>query len=114
MPQRSPRLPQRRLVPVSDNLHAWLAPSRGISGAVMPPAITYRRKFLRALKAAGIESWLANALRHSFASYRLADTQDAAKTALELGHTESRTLFRPYRELVTPEAAKAYCNLFAA
>ena len=83
-------------------------------GAVMPPAITYRRKFLRALKAAGIESWPANALRHSFASYRLADTQDAAKTALELGHTESRTLFRHYRELVTPEAAKAYCNLFAA
>ncbi len=103
---------QRRLVPISDNLLKWLAPSRAISGPVMPPAITYRRKFLKALKAAGIESWPANALRHSFASYRLADTQDAAKVALELGHTESRTLFQHYRELVRVEQAKAFWQIF--
>jgi integrase len=103
---------QRRLVSIPENLHAWLAPCRAISGSVMPPAITYRRKFLKALKVAGIESWPANALRHSFASYHLAEHQDAAKTALQLGHAESRTLFAHYRELVKPEEAKAFWQIF--
>jgi integrase len=98
---------QRRLVTISENLASWLAPLRKIAGRVRPPSITYRRKFSVALKAAEIEQWPHNALRHSFASYHLAQHQDAAKTALELGHTESATLFRHYRELVTPEAAKA-------
>ena len=102
---------QRRLVTISDNLHAWLAPFRAISGSVMPPAITYRRKFQRALQAAGIESWKPNALRHSFASYHLAAHQDAARTALELGHIESRTLFQHYRELIRPEDAQAFWRI---
>ena len=98
---------QRRLVTISANLAIWLAPHRKIAGPVRPPSITYRRKFSVALEAAKIEQWPHNALRHSFASYNLAQHQDAAKTALEMGHTESATLFRHYRELVTPEAAKA-------
>ena len=56
--------------------------------------------------------WPNNALRHSFASYHLAAHQDAAKTALQLGHIESRTLFAHYRELVKPEDAKAFWKIF--
>ena len=56
--------------------------------------------------------WPNNALRHSFASYHLADTQDAAKTALQLGHAESRTLFAHYRELVRPKDTKAFWKIF--
>jgi hypothetical protein len=48
--------------------------------------------------------WRQNALRHSFASYRLAAIQDAAKVALEMGNSPAM-LFKHYRELVTPEAA---------
>ena len=39
-------------------------------------------------------------------------SQDAAKTALQLGHTESRTLFAHYRELVRPEDAQAFWRIF--
>ncbi len=105
---------QRRLVTISDNLHAWLALSPTISGPVRLPPSAYRRRFAKALKTAGFESWPHNALRHSFASYHLAYHQDAAKTALELGHTESRTLFRHYRELVRSEDAKAFWQIFPA
>ena len=105
---------QRRLVTVVPNLKAWLAPRRRESGLVCPPINVYRRLFGGALKGAGITSWPANALRHSFASYHLAHTQDAAKTALELGHTESRTLFQHYRELVHFEDAKVYWKIFPA
>ena len=57
-------------------------------------------------KKAGV-GWRQNALRHSFASYRLAEIQDAAKVALEMGNTPDK-LFRHYRELVTPDAAKEW------
>jgi integrase len=105
---------QRRLVKIPENLHAWLAPFALASGPVAPLASTYQWHFRKAACAAGITRWPHNGLRHSFASYFLADTQDAGKTALQLGHTESRTLFAHYRELVKPEDAKAYWKIFPA
>jgi len=64
-------------------------------------------------KAAGVKRAPApdNGLRHSFASYRLAATNDAAKTALELGHPNTKLLFSTYRELVTPEDAVEYWSI---
>jgi integrase len=105
---------QRRLVTIPENLHAWLAPFAQESEPVSPSASTYQWKFMHAWRAAGIEHWPHNGLRHSFASYHLAQHQDAAKTALQLGHTESRTLFAHYRELVKPEDAKAFWKIFPA
>ena len=46
----------------------------------------------------------------SFVSYRLAETQDAGKTALESGHDQT-ILFAHYRELVKPQAAKLYWSI---
>jgi integrase len=102
---------QRRLVTISPNLKAWLAPLCRERGPVFPPANIYRNLFGQALKRSGIKRWPANGLRHSFASYHLAHYQDAAKTALQLGHTESVTLFRHYRELVRPEDAEAFWGI---
>jgi hypothetical protein len=50
-------------------------------------------------------------LRHSFASYHLAHFRDAAKLALELGHTDQVLIFRHYRELVKPDEAAKYWNI---
>jgi integrase len=102
---------QRRLVSITENLAQWLAPHRRLAGPVRSSSNSYRRQFATALRTANIEHWPHNALRHSFASYHLAYHQDAAKTALELGHTESATLFRHYRELVRPEDAKAFWDI---
>ena len=102
---------RRRLVEIPENLSAWLAPYYRKNGPVRPPFITYRRQFAKALTASGIKEWPDNALRHSFASYHLAADQNAAATALQLGHTESRTLFEHYRELVRAEDAQAYWQI---
>lgn len=48
--------------------------------------------------------WKPNALRHRYASYRLADIKDAARVALEMGNSPTM-LFRNYRELVTEKQA---------
>ena len=51
--------------------------------------------------------WKHNALRHSFISYRVADIQNVAQVALEAGNSPGM-IFKHYRELVRPEAAKAW------
>ena len=102
---------RRRLVGISANLRAWLVPYRQLANSVRPTQTPYCRRFAEAVKAAGIESWPNNALRHSFASYHLAFHQNAAATALQLGHTDSKLLFEHYRELVHPEEAKAFWQI---
>ena len=50
-------------------------------------------------------------MRHSFASYRLADVQSAPQVSLETGHSVA-ILYRHYRELVMPDDAKQYFGIF--
>jgi integrase len=57
--------------------------------------------------------WKHNALRHSFISYRVAKTKNVAQVALEAGNSP-RMIFQHYRELVRPEAAKAWFGLMPA
>ena len=95
----------RRLVPLLPNLCAWLEPLKKEEGHVcFVPNVAFRLNYLGEKSGVG---WRQNALRHSYASYRLADTPDAAKVALEMGNSPDK-LFRHYRELVTPDAAKEW------
>jgi integrase len=98
----------RRFVTMQPNLRQWLLPLRQLKGSVTPPE-NFRELFNQARVAAGITDWPENALRHSFASYHLAHFKNAASTALECGHTDSRVTFAHYRELVKPrEAARVW------
>jgi integrase len=100
----------RRLVPICPALAAWLAPYAGRTGRVWhlgPDA--FNKRAAATAKAAGVP-WKANGLRHSFASYRLAQTQDAAKVALEMGNSPA-VIFAHYRELVRPDAAAAWFSV---
>ena len=50
-------------------------------------------------------------MRHSFASYRLAECEDAAKVALELGHANTKMLFAHYRAMVTRAEAENFWKI---
>jgi integrase len=100
---------KRRIVRIQPNLAHWLAPYAALIGEVVPS--NSRKKLDAVRKAAGIERWSRNGLRHSFASYRLAATNDAANVATELGHSTSQMLFSTYRELVLPEEAVRYWKI---
>jgi integrase len=99
---------RRRLVPIRPNLAEWLRPYAGMTGSVVP--VMARSKLERVRKVAGVR-WPHNALRHSFASYRLAAIHDAPRVASELGHTNPQLLYAHYRELVRPEEAKRYWKI---
>lgn len=125
----------RRFVTIQPNLAAWLEPYRGRKGNVCPPNLRSLLEIdrfnagiwkptqvgIKALKAIGkevdpatvknLKPWPSNGLRHSFASYHLANFADAARLALELGHTDQKLLFQHYRELVTPEQAAKWWGI---
>jgi integrase len=103
---------QRRIVHIMPNLAVWLRPYSGMSGNVTPE--NPRKKLLAIRKAAKLARWPRNGLRHSFASYLLADIKDAGKVAHELGHTNSVLLFNTYRELVFPADAERYWKIAPA
>jgi hypothetical protein len=100
---------QRRLVPISDNLKLWLTPCKQTSG----PVCLHQRPQMAAARLCEGFAWQDNGLRHSFISYRLAILHDTARVALEAGNSPE-VIFSHYRELVTPEAAKAWFEVKAA
>lgn len=64
-----------------------------------------------ALKALGWKHWKKNCLRHSFASYALAQSRDPSKTAYEMGHESPKLLFSTYANKVTRQDAAAWWDL---
>jgi len=99
---------RRRLVPISENLAAWIRPLASHSGPVTPAGL--RKRFDAAKARAGLTDWPQNAMRHSYGSYRLAHCHDAARVSLEMGNSP-QMVFAHYRELVRPADAERFWNL---
>jgi integrase len=102
----------RRLVTIQPNLREWLVPYRPRTGRVCP--VNLRRKSDEDRERARLRAeWPQNALRHSFGSYHVAQFNDAAKLALEMGNSPA-TIFRHYRQLVRPKQAALYWKIVPA
>jgi len=114
---------RRRLVPLPDAAAAWLEPvaeeagrvieySSEVNLSIMMRTIWEKAVVLPAVpgKPSRKVKPSQNCLRHSAASYRLALTGDAPRTALELGNSP-KMLMEHYRELVTEEDAAAWFSI---
>jgi integrase len=95
----------RRLVPIQPNLMQWLAPYHHRGGHLFKSRRDADRTIAFA-KEQGID-WPENALRHSYATYRLAAVSDAARVALEMGNSPQK-LMTNYRELADEHDAAAW------
>ena len=97
----------RRIIPISDNLRAWIEPLPR-NGKVVPVKELHREvtALARSLKMA----WPRNVLRHSFISYRIAKIKSADQVALEAGNSPS-IIFKHYRELTTEEQADKWFGI---
>ena len=100
---------KKRFAEISDNLLAWLRPYVGRSGSVAPPNLQKMRR--TTMKAAGIEKWPQDVLRHSFASAHYAAYKNPAHTALLLGHRDQNMLLTHYRDLMRPSEAAKYWQI---
>jgi integrase len=109
----------RRLVPIADNLLAWLATApRGGERVWTKSKAWFFESVRQAVTSINDERgaksahfvWKQNAPRHSWISYRLAETQDINRVALEAGNSP-QIIFRHYRELATPQQAKSWFSI---
>ena len=94
----------RRVVPISDNLAAWLEPLERKGKVVAAKNLHVDVAALaRTLKI----EWPRNVLRHSFISYRIAIVKSADQVALEAGNSPT-IIFKNYRELTTDDIANQW------
>ena len=88
----------RRLAPIPPNLVRWLADAAKFSGMVFPYSPANFAEIQVSTATEAEVSWKLNALRHSFISYRMAQTSDAVRVSVESG-TSPGTIFKRYRAL---------------
>ncbi len=99
----------RRLIPILPVLQKWLLPYRKDSGRVLAGVLdefALATQFKKAVdtivddEGKKLLKIVHNGFRHSFISYRMAVSKNAAEVALEAGNSP-RMIFEHYRELVT-------------
>jgi integrase len=98
---------RRKLIEVSENLKAWLAPFAAASGPVVPR--DPEKPMQRAKKGARILPWPQNALRHSFCSYAVA-LKGFEWTTDQADHSV-KMLKDHYWEVVDKETAGKYWQI---
>ena len=103
----------RRLVPISDNLAAWLTPHVRRFGPLNPstedannvgPAFGDR---LERVACRAKVKWQRNGCRHSYITYRIATLKDVAAVALECGNSPA-VIFSNYRALASEVEGHAW------
>lgn len=114
----------RRVVPIHDNLAAWLAEYTDRKGKiwagghdefydaqqVTAAATAVEADPEKGGKAQAAVEWKSNGLRHSYASYRFAQIGDAGRVAGELGNSAA-VVHKHYRELVKPADAERWFSV---
>ena len=101
---------RKRFVDMSENCIAWM-----MIGSTLP-IVDVQHKWEKLLATAKKEMninrrWPHDCLRHSYCSYHLAFHENAAKTALQAGHTED-VLFDHYRKPIKKSEAAKFWNIF--
>lgn len=102
-----------RIVHLSDNLKQWLIVHRGDEEAlVFPYSDTVLRSWRRAIFKGLDVKYIQDGARHSFATYYLA-LNSMDDTIQELGHTDTKMLFKHYRGLAKnrKNQAKTYFGI---
>jgi len=98
---------RRRLVPISDNLKAWLKPHAKNSGPVCLPKT---EKILPQIVSSAGVKFNRNAFRHSAISYRVAQTGDIARVSDESGNSV-QVIRSNYLRRVKPAVAAEWFSI---
>lgn len=95
-----------RVIPMPDNLRAWLAPFAQRAGRVCPFGDVHK-VCRRVAERAGL-TWRRNALRNSAINYQTAITGDLARVTLEAGNSPAmaRQNYLEQRARITEDARK--------
>lgn len=104
------KVSRARYIPMSENLKEWLLPHRKSDDEKVCYYKAPELLSADAIKRKVVKAWPADVLRHSFCSYRLAQTADIGRVAEEAGNSPS-IIRKHYRRPVPEEQATAYFNI---
>ena len=108
VPDSVAKTEERRLVPVSANLAAWLQTHVKAAGPVCP--YTNLANVYAHLARRAQVPWKRNGLRHSWISYRVAVIKNVPQVAFEAGNSPAM-IYRNYLKFVSESSAKQWFNL---
>ena len=115
------KMRRQRHIAIPENLRDWLLPYRKTEGRIWKlDPMTFHHRAAKVAKKAKVKV-PQNGGRHAFASYHLAQSEDAGKTALQLGHARPDLLLTVYRNIrtsdgkpITKETAAEYFSITPA
>jgi len=87
-----------RLIPMQENLEAWLIKYRKPTGSIVATETTLRYHLAKILKDCGVK-WKKNAPRHSFGSYFYELTGSIDATMKALSHKDESTFDEHYKNI---------------
>lgn len=99
-----------RLLPLTLQFKTWIT-RYPVKDPVTPKISTIDGAHRRAYRAAGLDHWVQDTLRHSFASYHHALHGDTNALCTLLGHTNPYTFHRHYRAAVPPKDAAEWFKI---
>jgi integrase len=105
---------RRRIIDIEPNLKAWLSHYVARSGNTegkATPATNLRKKLRDIRKAAGLTDWTQDVMRHSYASYWLAQHEDINRLTLHMGHENPDMLWKHYHKASKRKDAARYWRI---
>ena len=108
---------RRRFVDLSENAVAWLEAYRQRGGVMEGLVTPYQKENLRnhrraAQKAAGINKWIQQGMRHTYCSAFLAARRGGVnELVLQSGHTDPDTMWRSYHRGMSQSEAQKFWNI---
>jgi integrase len=106
---------RRRTVDLPDNAVTWLEYARDHCGWTMAGKLqpaNFKKRWKRLREQCGLfTGWPHDGIRHTFATYEYAYSQNEAKLQAMLGHRNAQTLHDHYRGLTTPQEAARFKGL---
>jgi len=106
---------RRRIIDIEPNLKGWL--NYYISNGGSPtagsvtPLTNLPANLSKIRHAAGIDRWPQDVMRHSYASYWLAEYADINRLTLQMGHENADMLWRHYHRAAKRKDAAAYWQI---
>jgi integrase len=101
-----------RTIEMQPNLREWLAPYAGSTGKIWSLSDNvFNHRCVPVRKAAGIQEWPHNCLRHSFASFHYAKFKNMGDLMNDLGHTSPEMIIKHYKRVQLKELGEKYFNI---
>jgi integrase len=105
---------RRRIIDIEPNLKAWLnryIAKGGDTTSKVTPTTNLRSNLREIRAAAGLTEWTQDIMRHSYASYWLAQHGDINRLTLQMGHENADMLWKHYHKASKRKDAAKYWQI---